>query len=177
MLSLFWSEEQQTLFDTGSDHEALLVRPRDIFDNAVPSGSSTAAEALLLMGMATGESEYTRKGTLLLRSVRDFMAQHPMGFGHWLCTLDLYLSKPTEVVIVSGPQDPATVPLLRAVHGSYFPNRVLVGLSPNESEPLDTPLLEGRTAVNGSSTAYVCHQYACELPTNDPETLKAQLTG
>ena len=177
MLSLFWSEEQQTLFDTGSDHEALVVRPRNIFDNAVPSGSSTAAEALLLMGMATGESEYTRKGTLLLRSVRDFMAQHPMGFGHWLCALDLYLSKPTEVAVVGDPKDPTAASLLRAIHGHYFPNRVLVGLRPNESEPLNTPLLEGRTAVNGSPTAYVCHQYACELPTNDPETLKKLLTG
>ena len=177
MLSLFWSDQQQTLFDTGADHEALVVRPRDITDNAVPSGSSAAAEALLLMGMATGDSEYTRRGALLLRSVRDFMAQHPTGFGHWLCALDLYLATSTEVAVVGDPKAPATKSLLQAVHGSYLPNRVLLARNPSDDVLFDTPVLEGRTAVDDRPTAYVCHQYVCELPTSDPEALKAQLAG
>jgi uncharacterized protein YyaL (SSP411 family) len=175
MLTLFWSETDAVLYDTGNDHEQLIVRPRDFSDNAIPSGSSVAAEALLLMASLTGDEDYSRKAVLLLRTVRDYMTQYPSGFGHWLCALDVYLSTPTEVAVVGPPNDSATQALLEQIYKPFSPSLLLVALDPAEANPFASPILESRNAANGLPTAYVCHHYVCQLPTNSPDVLAAQL--
>ena len=176
MLALFWDDEQSTLFDVGTDHEPLVVRPREVFDNALPSGNAAATEALLRMAALTNEQEYHRKAVLLLESVTGFMGQHPHGFGHWLGALDLYLATPQEVAIVGPRKDPATAALVETVQAQFLPNRLLVLWDPHEPEPFATPVLEGRQAVEGRPTAYVCRGYACDLPATDPAALAAQLS-
>jgi uncharacterized protein YyaL (SSP411 family) len=175
MLTLFWAEADAVLYDTGNDHEQLVVRPRDFSDNAIPSGSSVAAEALLMMASLTGNEDYSRKAVLLLRTVRNYMAQYPSGFGHWLCALDVYLSTPTEVAVVGSPNDSATQALLEQVYKPFSPSLLLVVLDPAEANPFESPILESRNTTNGLSTAYVCHHYACQFPTNSPDVLAAQL--
>jgi uncharacterized protein YyaL (SSP411 family) len=175
MLTLFWDDEQSTLFDVGTDHESLVVRPREVFDNALPSGNAAATEALLRMAALTNEQEYRRKAVLLLESVTGLMGQHPHGFGHWLGALDLYLATPQEVAIVGPHKDPATAALVETVQSRFLPNRLLVLWDPNEPEPFATPVLEGRQAVEGLPTAYVCRDYACDLPATDPADLAEQI--
>ena len=177
MLTIFWDPEQQTLFDTGNDHEELVVRPREVFDNATPSGNSAAAEALLRIAILTGDQEYRRKAALLLESVTSYLPVYALGFGHWLNALDLYLTGPQELGIVGAPHQPATKALLQTVHSKFLPNRVLVGRDPGDPDIFPTPILEQRDVVNGSPTAYVCHGYVCELPTGDPLELARQLSA
>ena len=177
MLLLFWDEEAGGLYDVGTDHEALIVRPRDMVDNAVPSGSSAAAEALARLGTLAGDEAYVRKGAQLLRSVASLVGNAPLAFGNWLKSIELYLADPREVAIVGSPDDPATRGLLDELARAYAPSRSFIGLDPAEDRPFPSPLLEGRGQVDGKSTAYVCHGYACELPTTDAATLAGQLAG
>ena len=178
MISLFWDEPQGCFYDTGRGHEELVVRPRDVFDNAQPCGGSVASDVLLRLSVVTGNEDYAAKAVAPLRTLAELMGRAPAGTGRWLAALDFYLSTPKEVAVI-GPQDnPATSALLREVHGRYLPNRVLTGASgEGDAASSGLPLLEGRGMVDGEPTAYVCEHYACQLPVTDAESLAAQLAG
>ncbi|MFQ5879957.1 MAG: thioredoxin domain-containing protein, partial [Dehalococcoidia bacterium] len=178
MVDLFWDEAKGVFFDTGRDHESLVVRPRDTFDNATPSGSSVAMDVLLRLGILLGEGEYTRRATAALRSLAELLPRYPSGFGHWLCALDFYLSTPQEVAIVGRREDAATRALLGVVFGRYLPNKVMAGYEPGDAEAArGIPLLEGREGSDGRPTAYVCQSYVCQLPATEPEVLARQLVN
>jgi uncharacterized protein len=177
MLELFWDSQAEGFFDTGVDHEALIVRPRNLFDSAVPCGSSVAAEVLLRLAVLTGEALYERRAAETLRTVAPLMARHPSGFGRFLGALDFHLGPPVEIALV-WPRDSSPAerePLLREVFGRYLPNRALAGAPEGEDGRL--PLLAGKTARAGRPTVYVCERYACQAPTTDPAELGTQLEG
>ena len=175
MIELFWDDASQQFYDTGSDHEKLIVRPRDVADNAVPSGGSMAADTLLRLAVMTGNGEFNSKAVASLRSSREMMARHPVGAGHWLGALDFYLSRPKEVAIIGDPLDADTRTLVGQVSRPFLPNRVLVVADPKTSEDSGYPLLSGRTLVDGKAAAYVCENYVCRLPVTDPRELATQL--
>jgi uncharacterized protein YyaL (SSP411 family) len=175
LLGLFWDETVGGFYDTGRDHERLVVRPRNLFDNAVPSGSAVAIEALLRLAVFTGEDRYRAKALAALRPMADLMARHPTGFGRFLCALDFNLGPVVEVALVA-PADNGLGPLAAEVFGRYLPNRVVAGMREGDrAAAAGLPLLEGRSLVDGRPTAYVCRNYACDLPTTDPAALARQL--
>ena len=178
MISQFWDEPAGCFYDTGRGHEELVVRPRDVFDNAQPCGGSVASDMLLRLSVVTGNEDYADRAIAPLRSLAELMGRAPAGTGRWLAALDFYLSTPKEVAVIGPASNPATADLLRAVSGRYLANRVLVGAA-GEAEAMSSglPLLEGRGMVDGKPTAYVCENYACQLPVTDAESLAAQLTG
>jgi len=199
-LDLYWDNEAEAFFDTGRDQEALVVRPRNLFDNAVPSGSSAAIEWLLRLAAHYGEERYEAIALRALRPMADLMARHPTGFGRYLCALDFHLGPVTEVALVwpaaggqgpaPGGQEPApggqgpaaggqgldaASPLLRTVFGRYLPSRIVAGAADGDTSVQDLPLLAGRRARDGRVTAYVCRRYVCQAPTVDPGDLARQL--
>ena len=174
MIDLFWDEAAAAFFDTGADHEELVVRPRDVFDNAQPCGGSVASDLLLRLAVITGNEDYQRKAVPPLRTLSEFMSRAPAGTGRWLAALDFYVSTPKEIAIVGPRDDPATRRLLDTVYGKYLANRVVVGASGQDGEPA-LPLLQGRGMTGGIPTAYVCENYACQLPVTDVGALAAQL--
>ena len=108
MVDLFWDPETEGFFDTGRDHETLVVRPRSLFDSAVPCGSSVAADVLLRLAVLTGESDLERRAVDTIRSVAPLMGRYPSGFGRFLAALDFHLGSPVEVALVwpgGGPDD------------------------------------------------------------------------
>ena len=175
MIDLFWDVDEEVFYDTGRDHEVLLVRPRDVFDNASPSGSSMAASLLLRLGLLTGRPEYGHHPPRLLRSVRDMMAQAPSGFANWLSALDFYLSDPREIAVIGPRQNADTRALLREVYGRYLPNRVVAGAEGAVADP-PTPLLVDRGTIDGRPAAYVCVNYVCQQPVTEPSALAEQLS-
>jgi uncharacterized protein YyaL (SSP411 family) len=177
LLRLFWDDAVDGFYDTGTDHERLIVRPRTLFDNAVPSGSSAAIEMLLRLAVLTGERSYEARAVTALRAVADLMARYPTGFGRFLCAHDFHLGPVTEVALVVPPGGDAE-PLLREVFGRDLPNRVVAGARDGDDQAAaGIPLLEGRRAVDGRPTAFVCRNYACDLPATDAATLARQLEG
>ncbi len=178
MLRLFWDAEVGGFFDTGTDHEALIVRPRNLFDSAVPCGTSVAADLLLRLALLTGEASYERPAVEALRPLAELMASHPSGFGRFLSAFDFHLGPVAEVALLwpGGSDSGALRPLLREVFGRYLPNRVVAGAPVDgTSAGAELPLLAGKTAVNGRPTAYLCERYACQAPTTDPAELARQL--
>ncbi|MGH7268361.1 MAG: thioredoxin domain-containing protein [Candidatus Rokuibacteriota bacterium] len=177
MVRLFRDEPAEAFFDTGADHEALIVRPRNLFDTAVPSGTSVAADLLFRLAVLTGEEAYGRIGLAAIRPVAPLMSRHPSGFGRFLAALDFHLGPPLEVALVwpAGAAAGEAAPLLGEVAARYLPGRVLAGAA--EGGGAGMPLLEGKTARAGRATAYVCERYACQAPTSEPVELGRQLDG
>ena len=175
MTDLFWDEKAEAFYDVGSDHEQLIVRPKEPFDNALPSGGSAAAEALLRLGVLTGNEAYSRRAARLLRAMVPLLRRSALGFGNWLKVLELYFAEPSEVAVVGAPEAEDTRALLRVLYSRYQPNRTVVGLDPDEATPFPSPVLEGRNQIGGRATAYVCRSYQCDLPTAEPDVLAGQL--
>jgi uncharacterized protein YyaL (SSP411 family) len=175
MLRLFWDESVGGFYDTGIDHEALIVRPRNLFDNAVPSGSAVAIETLLRLRVLTGEASYESRALTALRAMADLMGRHPTAFGRFLCAHDFNLGPHVEVALIT-PRLEETAGLVEEVFGRYLPNRVVAGARAGDAAAAaGLPLLEGRSVVDGRPTAFVCQNYACELPATDRATLARQL--
>ena len=176
MIALFWDDAVGGFYDTGRDHETLVIRPRDLFDNAQPCGSSVAADALLRLAVITGNGDYSSKGATPLRAMQQLLGRAPTATGHWLGALDFYVSLPKEIVIVGPAEHPETGAMLNAVGARYLPNRVVVGMPDPAHPPLTgSPLLEQRGLTDGAPTAYVCEHYVCQLPVTDAAGLAAQL--
>ncbi|MFC1999436.1 thioredoxin domain-containing protein [Chloroflexota bacterium] len=176
MVGHFWDEVSGVFHDTGSDHTDLVVRPRSIHDNALPSGSAAAAFVLFRLARLTDNTDYERLAASAIRSMRSLIVRNPLAFGHWLCALDFYLCEPTEVVIVGQPADPATRSLIGVLNQRYLPNHIVAGLRPNdEEEAAHIPLLQNREMVGGKATAYVCRRHVCHPPTTDSDVLQVQI--
>jgi uncharacterized protein YyaL (SSP411 family) len=174
MLELFRDPDGGALFQTGSDADALVIRPKELLDNAVPSGNSVAAEVLQRLAMLTGDADLEAAGVAALRPVRDLMVRAPSAFGHALSALDLYLSAPKEIAIAGDPGDAR--PLLDEVWRRYLPNAVIAAASPGDAGAGDSvPLLRDRKPVDGKPAAYVCERFVCRRPVTEPEALAAQL--
>ncbi|MDQ6633688.1 MAG: thioredoxin domain-containing protein [Gemmatimonadota bacterium] len=171
ILTRFWDEEAQAFFDTAADAEALVTRPRDVTDNAIPSGSSLATELLLLLGDLYAEEAYTRTATYLLETIAEPMARYPTAFGHALGAADLAVRGAVEVAIAGDPGDAAFGTLARVVANRYVPSLVLAGGEGRGARGIT--LLERRGGPE--PVAYVCRAYACDAPTSDPAVLATQL--
>jgi uncharacterized protein len=161
-------------FDTATDHERLVTRPKDIQDNATPSGGAVATKVLLRLAAFTGEGRYRDAAERALATVTAFTGRYPTAFAMWLQATDLALAPVAEVAIVGDPSDEATRALLGVASGGYAPNRV-VALAPAEGAGSAVPLLQDRLLVDGRPTAYVCRGFACRLPVTDPDALRDQL--
>jgi uncharacterized protein YyaL (SSP411 family) len=176
ILRLFRDPEREILFDTGLDQERLVVRPRNLFDNAVPCGSSVTADVLLRLAVLTGDGRYEARALEVLRPLADLLGRHPTGFGRFLSALDFHLGPVQEIALVWPSPPDGLEPLLAEVFGRYLPGRVVAGAAEgDEGARAGIPLLAGRPAVDGRATAYVCERYACKAPTTDPAELARQL--
>ncbi|MBM4408805.1 MAG: thioredoxin domain-containing protein [Chloroflexi bacterium] len=161
-------------FDTADDHEPLPARPKELQDNALPSGNAMAVTVLLKLAALTGDGRYRDAAERGLGLVSAFAARYPTGFGQWLSALDFALAEVLEVAIVGDQADPATGALLAQVRAGYRPHEV-VALAPGGT-PSAIPLLHDRPLLDGLPTAYVCRGFACRRPTTDPAELSRQLS-
>jgi uncharacterized protein len=174
MIDEFWDDEGGGFFFTGKSHEHLIVRSKDYFDNATPSGNSVAALVLLRLATLTDNEKYRNLGMAVLREISDQVRRYPSGFGYALTAADFLLSTPKEVAIVG--KDSADIsPLLAETWRHYVPNKVV---APSfEGEAATIPLLENRPLINGLATAYVCENYTCQQPVTDVSALRDQLNA
>ncbi|HEU0078133.1 MAG TPA: thioredoxin domain-containing protein, partial [Longimicrobiaceae bacterium] len=179
MLERFWDEEEGVFYDTATDAEALVVRPRDTFDNATPSGNSAAVTALLRLAVLTGEPRYGRVAARVLEGMGEIMARVPQGFGNLLSAADFHLATPQEVVVVGRAGETGTEALLDVLRLRYLPNTVLALADPDAPAGAgeQLPLLQGRTPVGGRAAAYVCERYACRRPVTAAAELAELLDG
>jgi len=170
MVDEFWDDEGGGFFFTGKSHESLIVRSKDYFDNATPSGNSVAAQVLLRLATLTNRESYRNLATAVLREIADQARRYPSGFGYALSAADFLLSTPKEVAIVG--KDAADIrPMLAETWRRYLPNKVV---APGFGDAV-VPLLENRSMINDLPTAYVCEHFTCKQPVTDVSALREQL--
>jgi uncharacterized protein YyaL (SSP411 family) len=163
-------------YDTSDDHEALITRPRDLQDNATPSGNAMAVTTLLKLASFTNELRTIDIAHQTLAQIQPMMTQYPLGFGQWLQALAYALSKPRDTAIVGDLNSADTQDLLSVVRDGYRPFQA-VALGAPEPDGTAMPLLRDRGLVDGCATAYVCRAFACQAPVTEQKALLAQLAG
>ena len=176
MLEQFWDGERGGFYDTSADHEALVARPKEVLDNATPSGNAVATEVLLRLAVLTGDRSWEERAVETLRGLAPLIERYPTAFGRALCALDFHLGPVQEIAIVGDPGAAGTQDLLAVVHKRYMPNKVVALARPGDATAAaGLPLLAERALLGGRATAYVCQNYVCQLPVTAPEALAAQL--
>ena len=170
-----FSDGSGGFYDTADDAEALFNRPRDVTDNATPSGWSAAAGALLGYAALTGSTRHRDAAEAALGVVARLAEKAPRFAGWGLAVAEAFLAGPLEVAVVGPQGDPAAEELHRAALLAAVPGTVV-----SRGDGVDDGgigLLRGRSLVDGKPAAYVCRNFTCRLPVTTAEALTAQLAG
>lgn len=163
------------LFDTADDAETLIRRPQDPTDSAAPSGWTAAAGALLTYAALTGSVPHREAAERALGVVRMLGPKAPRFIGWGLAVAEALLDGPHEVAVVGPADDPATRALHRAALLSPRPGAAVALGEPASATAAEVPLLADRPLIDGRPAAYVCRNFACERPTDDPAVLAEKL--
>jgi uncharacterized protein len=175
MVDEFWDEQDGGFFFTGKSHENLIVRSKDYFDNATPSGNSVAASVLLRLAILTDNEGYKNLAVSVFQQVADSAQKYPSGFGYALSAIDFLLSKPKEVAIV-GTEQVSVKTFLWEAWRQYQPNKVVAARVVGQNQESSLPALLGnRPPIDGKTTAYVCQNYVCQQPLTDLQPFAEQL--
>ena len=162
-----------TFYDTSDDHEPLITRPRDLQDNAIPAGNSMAATVLLKLAALTVDFSYSDLAEKAIGQLQHSFAKYPTAFGQWLTAHELAAYGVTEIALIGDPSAAMTQTMLQVIQGAYAPDRVVALQRSGEHLPIE--LLQGREAVDGKPTAYVCRNFTCQMPVTDIPALETQL--
>jgi uncharacterized protein YyaL (SSP411 family) len=172
MIQWFRDDATGVFFDTASDAEQLITRPRDISDNAMPSGTSLAVELLLHLGDLRADEKMQAQAMAVLESMATAITKYPSAFGQLLGAADMAVHGAIEVALIGNQSSDEFRLLEREVAAHYVPSLVLAGGDPARK---GIALLAERTEKDGKPTAYVCHSYVCDQPVTEPSALAAQL--
>ena len=180
MLELFWDEPNGGCFFTAHDGEQLIVRDKDIYDGAVPSGNSVAALNLLRLSRMTGDVSLEQKAERMLQAFSGLVGDYPMAYTQFLNAVEFALGPAQEIVIAGDPASPVTKEMQAVVQRAFLPNRVLlfkpVGA---EGERLAAVCAYAQSLhpVDRQPTAYICENYACQKPITAIDELRQSLGG
>jgi len=167
MIEQFWDEEGGGFYFTGKDHEALLTRTKDFFDNATPAGNSVAADVLLRMAALLDRADYRKKAEEVFVTIAGLMRQYASGFGRMLAALDFYIGPSKEIAIAGAPDG-----FVGVLRNRYSPRTVVAAGSSDQ-----IALLRDRPMLNGRPTAYVCENFTCKQPVTDLAAFEELLTA
>ncbi len=174
----FGDREHGGYFFSAADGEPLLVREKPDYDGARPSGNSVALSNLLRLYEFTLDSRYRELAEDLLEAFSTTLVERAPALPRMLAALDCYVDVTKEIVIVLPGDGADASPFLERLSELYLPNKVVItvseGIDVEELSKL-VPLVEGKTALSGRVTAYVCERQVCKRPTSDPELFVQQL--
>ncbi len=171
MIDRFADPDGGPFFSTADDDAQLVSRPREIVDNAVPSGNSVAAEVMLRLAVHTGDSAYREQALRAIAPLQHAALQQPLAFGRILCAADMATAPQRELAIVGESDDPDVRALLRVAQRRFDPNLVIGIAAPEHAALSRSPLFLGREQRDGRATAYLCRHYTCLAPVTAPNEL------
>ena len=175
MIAKFWNEEESRFYFSASDGEALIVRPVDTFDHAIPSATSIACDVLLKLGTLI-DAKYTYLARRALERLAGAAAENPFGFGQTICEVDRLARGSVDIVLVGDPADERMFALAREAHHSYLPNRTIALIFQHDPRSLKAcALLAEGKASHDHPVAYVCRGNTCSLPVATAGELRALL--
>jgi uncharacterized protein YyaL (SSP411 family) len=165
MIEQFWDNEAGGFYFTAKDHESLIARTKDYFDNATPSGNSVAADVLLRMAAILDRADYREKAAQILSAISGLLRQYASGFGRMLTAVDFHVGPSKEIAIVGKPDA-----FLDALRKHYLPRAVVAAGAADQ-----IALLRERPTIDGKPTAYVCENFTCKQPVTDVAAFEKQL--
>jgi hypothetical protein len=162
MIELF-NDPNGGFFDTPKNSEELLLRPKDVQDNATPSGNALACEALLKLAAFTDDGTYRDLAEKSLSQVTESALRYPTAFGRWLSAADFALGNVKQVAVVYDASQDNAQELIQFTQAEFRPNMIVAASAypPSESAP---PLLLDRPLKEGNATVYVCENFVCKMP-------------
>ena len=174
MISEFEDQgDEGGFFQTGHNHETLVVRKKDFQDNAIPSGNSMAAETLIRLAWVTDESRYRATAQRIFRSAGSILTAYPTAASRMLSALHAWQATPQEIVITGDPADPVKIELVRQARRMYHPYRLVFEVSPEHN--FDLPLFAGKSLPGDKPAAWICQNRTCKPPVHTVQDLLANL--
>ena len=169
-----FSDPEGGFFDTPHDGEKLIIRPKDIQDNATPSGNSLACQSLIKLAAFTDEGKYRDIAEKSLRVISSFVLRYPLGFANWLSAAENAAGTMKQVAVLGEAHEKNFQQMINILRAEYRPGLVTAASSHpiKEGSPA---LLNDRTMLENLPTAYVCEGFVCKLPTTEVQTLITQL--
>ena len=178
MLSLFWDKKEGGFYLTASDAEALIARPKELYDGAVPSGNSVAVRDLFLLDRYTTQSRFREYADKTLKPFAEEIPAEPTSYPETLIALDFALGPSFEIIIAGERDDPSVKSMLKEINLRFIPNKIIMlheeGPGGKALRAL-APFLKDQTTLKGKATAYVCQNYTCSLPVTNVEGLRKLL--
>jgi uncharacterized protein YyaL (SSP411 family) len=169
ILAKFYDAKDGGFFQSAAGSKDLILRVKEDYDGAEPSGNSVATLALLKLGAITDRNEFKTAAEKTLRLLADRLQKLPQAVPYALLALDFYLEEPKRAVVVGDANNAATKSLLRAIHSVYQPNKVVLG-NVGAVEPFAKTL-----PTKDAPIVFLCTGTACQPPTREPEKLKQLL--
>ncbi|RMG48645.1 MAG: thioredoxin domain-containing protein, partial [Acidobacteria bacterium] len=172
-IRLFYDEKEGGFFDTAPS-DTLLVRTKEGYDGAEPSGNSIATLNLLRLSEMLDRAQWRRMAEKTLTLFGERLQQQPQSLPQMLVALDFYLDTPRQIIIAGKRQGADTRRLLGVIYQRYLPNSVLLladGAAGQEYFSQRIPFFKQVKMIDGKATAYICQNFACQLPTTDPQTV------
>ncbi len=179
-INLFYDSANGGFFDTSGDDPSIIIRTKEFFDNAEPSGNSIAILNLLRLSQMTDNINWRETAEKSLAYFGERIKQAPQAMPQFLAAVDFSLSKPKQIIIAGSADDPHTKELLKEVHSRFIPNKIILladGDMGQETLASYIPFIESVKMIDGKSTAYICENYACKLPTSDVKVVAELLNN
>jgi uncharacterized protein YyaL (SSP411 family) len=180
LLRHFWDDKNGGFFFASDVSEDLIIRQKEIYDGAVPSGNSIAMLNLLRLGRITGDSNFEQKASGLSRAFSKNVRNVPSAYAQLMVAVDFAVGPSYEVVIAGDQQDVDTKKMLQAIHWKFIPNKIVIFL-PTGSDLSGisgiSPFTKHQSTIDGKTTAYVCVDYKCKLPTTNINRMLSSLAS
>ncbi len=178
MISFFWDKEKGAFFPTAAHHEKLILRRKEFYDGAIPSGNSFALLDMLRLQEFTGDKAFDEPVKVFKQLAAGLLEKFPHMHPQLSCAVEFALFNPLEIVVCGSADDPLTRSMLKEIRSRFLPAKVVVYSPSAEAAKLLSPLvplMEGKMPIGGKPTTFVCRNRVCKLPARDLETLKKQL--
>ncbi|MGQ0793652.1 MAG: thioredoxin domain-containing protein [Deltaproteobacteria bacterium] len=172
-LKRFWDDAGGGFYFTPDDGEKLIARSKEIYDGAHPSGNSTSALNLLRLGRMSANSDLEKKSDAVGRAFSKTVNQFPAAYTMLMSALDFASGGSVEVVIAADAEAHGTRQMLKALRREFIPNKVVLLTDGRDNSEIAkiAEFAKHQVILKGRATAYVCLNYQCNLPTNDPEQM------
>ena len=169
----FWDEKNGGYFFSNEDSADLIRRSKDYQDGAKPNSNAVSALNLLKLYNFTFNEEYKNRAKKIFENSSAKILQYPSAFSYMLIALDYYLGRSKEIAIIGRRDDETTRNMLSFLNASFLPNKILAFTEAQETDEL--PLTKNKKMLNQKTTAYVCENGVCQLPTSDLQVFKKQV--
>jgi uncharacterized protein len=173
----FWDKENGGFYFSSSTSEELIVKQKDVYDGAIPSGNSIALLNLIRLSLFTANIYFEKKASMLIKYFSGYISNSPSAFCMFMCALDFQLSSSTEIVVASAPNDILAINGINFIRSIFNPNKVIIHKPDNIDKDFAEVLsfTNDMKMKNNSTTFYVCRDYACNQPVNSMSELEKLL--